>query len=665
MQDIQAKMMDLARSIQHHQHRYYVLDDPEISDAEFDQLFRDLQALEQAHPHIILPDSPTQKVGGAVEETFAPVKHLFLMGSIDNAMNAEEAKSFDTRVRQLARQELVTYSVEPKYDGLSLSLVYNFGVLSTAATRGDGSTGENVTANARMIPSIPDRIPDLAKVPRFEVRGEVMMLKSDFAALNRAQEAAGEKLFVNPRNAAAGALRQKDPAMTAKRPLHFFAYSALGEGELADQLAQLDWLKAAGFTVSDLAGTVVGAQGIEEAFQRYSACRSTLDYDIDGVVFKVSSKDLREKLGFSSRVPRWAIAYKFPPEEARTRVLGIDVQVGRTGKLTPVARLAPVFVGGVTVANVTLHNADEVARKDVRIGDTVVVSRRGDVIPAIERVVLELRAGDEKLFEMPQVCPECGSPAHKDVDAADTRCTGGSICPAQQVSALVHFGSRLALDIEGLAEARVAALLESGLVSRPSDLYSLTVEAVAALGKAGFGQKSAENLIEELEKSKNPTLTRFIYALGIPGCGEGTAKRTARHFKTWEAFFLADEQALLEVPDVGPFTTAAIRSFLDNPATRAEAAELARILSPQPEQVVDSQGAPLAGKSFVVTGTLSVPRDQIKAMIEAAGGKVSGSVSKKTNYLVAGEEAGSKLENAQKLGVTILDESQLRAMLES
>lgn len=665
MQDIQAKMMDLARCIQHHQHRYYVLDDPEISDAEFDQLFRDLQALEQAHPHIILPDSPTQKVGGAVEETFAPVKHLFLMGSIDNAMNAEEAKSFDTRVRQLARQELVTYSVEPKYDGLSLSLVYNFGVLSTAATRGDGSTGENVTANARMIPSIPDRIPDLAKVSRFEVRGEVMMLKSDFAALNRAQEAAGEKLFVNPRNAAAGALRQKDPAMTAKRPLHFFAYSALGEGELADQLAQLDWLKAAGFTVSDLAGTVVGAQGIEEAFQRYSACRSTLDYDIDGVVFKVSSKDLREKLGFSSRVPRWAIAYKFPPEEARTRVLGIDVQVGRTGKLTPVARLAPVFVGGVTVANVTLHNADEVARKDVRIGDTVVVSRRGDVIPAIERVVLELRAGDEKLFEMPQVCPECGSPAHKDVDAADTRCTGGSICPAQQVSALVHFGSRLALDIEGLAEARVAALLESGLVSRPSDLYSLTVEAVAALGKAGFGQKSAENLIEELEKSKNPTLTRFIYALGIPGCGEGTAKRTAQHFKTWEAFFLADEQALLEVPDVGPFTTAAIRSFLDNPATRAEAAELARILSPQPEQVVDSQGAPLAGKSFVVTGTLSVPRDQIKAMIEAAGGKVSGSVSKKTNYLVAGEEAGSKLENAQKLGVTILDESQLRAMLES
>lgn len=665
MQDIQAKMMDLARSIQHHQHRYYVLDDPEISDAEFDQLFRELQALEQAHPHIILPDSPTQKVGGAVEETFAPVKHLFLMGSIDNAMNAEEAKSFDTRVRQLARQELVTYSVEPKYDGLSLSLVYNFGVLSTAATRGDGSTGENVTANARMIPSIPDRIPDLAKVSRFEVRGEVMMLKSDFAALNRAQEAAGEKLFVNPRNAAAGALRQKDPAMTAKRPLHFFAYSALGEGELADQLAQLDWLKAAGFTVSDLAGTVVGAQGIEEAFQRYSARRSTLDYDIDGVVFKVSSKELREKLGFSSRVPRWAIAYKFPPEEARTRVLGIDVQVGRTGKLTPVARLAPVFVGGVTVANVTLHNADEVARKDVRIGDTVVVSRRGDVIPAIERVVLELRAGDEKLFEMPQVCPECGSPAHKDVDAADTRCTGGSICPAQQVSALVHFGSRLALDIEGLAEARVAALLESGLVSRPSDLYSLTVEAVAALGKAGFGQKSAENLIEELEKSKNPTLTRFIYALGIPGCGEGTAKRTARHFKTWEAFFLADEQALLEVPDVGPFTTAAIRSFLDNPATRAEAAELARILSPQPEQVVDSQGAPLAGKSFVVTGTLSVPRDQIKAMIEAAGGKVSSSVSKKTNYLVAGEEAGSKLENAQKLGVTILDESQLRAMLES
>lgn len=665
MQDIQAKMMDLARSIQHHQHRYYVLDDPEISDAEFDQLFRELQALEQAHPHIILPDSPTQKVGGAVEETFAPVKHLFLMGSIDNAMNAEEAKSFDTRVRQLARQELVTYSVEPKYDGLSLSLVYNFGVLSTAATRGDGSTGENVTANARMIPSIPDRIPDLAKVSRFEVRGEVMMLKSDFAALNRAQEAAGEKLFVNPRNAAAGALRQKDPAMTAKRPLHFFAYSALGEGELADQLAQLDWLKAAGFTVSDLAGTVVGAQGIEEAFQRYSARRSTLDYDIDGVVFKVSSKELREKLGFSSRVPRWAIAYKFPPEEARTRVLGIDVQVGRTGKLTPVARLAPVFVGGVTVANVTLHNADEVARKDVRIGDTVVVSRRGDVIPAIERVVLELRAGDEKLFEMPQVCPECGSPAHKDVDAADTRCTGGSICPAQQVSALVHFGSRLALDIEGLAEARVAALLEYGLVSRPSDLYSLTVEAVAALGKAGFGQKSAENLIEELEKSKNPTLTRFIYALGIPGCGEGTAKRTARHFKTWEAFFLADEQALLEVPDVGPFTTAAIRSFLDNPATRAEAAELARILSPQPEQVVDSQGAPLAGKSFVVTGTLSVPRDQIKAMIEAAGGKVSGSVSKKTNYLVAGEEAGSKLENAQKLGVTILDESQLRAMLES
>lgn len=665
MQDIQAQMQMLISRVQYHQHRYYVLDDPEISDAEFDQLFRSLQELEQNHPHLVQPDSPTQKVGGAAQESFAPVKHLFLMGSIDNAMDASEAKSFDSRVQERSGQSVVSYSVEPKYDGLSLSLVYAFGELSTAATRGDGSTGENVTANARVIPSIPTSIPALASVSRFEVRGEVMMLKSDFAALNKAQEAAGEKLFVNPRNAAAGALRQKDPAMTAKRPLHFYAYSALGEGEKSDQLEQLKWLKSNGFSVSDLACTVQGAQGIEDAFQRYSALRPSLDYEIDGVVFKVSSKELREKLGYNSRVPRWAIAYKFPPEEARTRVLGIDVQVGRTGKLTPVARLAPVFVGGVTVANVTLHNADEVARKDVRIGDTVVVSRRGDVIPAIERVVLEMRTDEVEVFQMPQTCPECGSPAHKDIDAADTRCTGGSICPAQQVSALVHFGSRLALDIEGLAEARVAALIESGLVSRPSDLYSLTVEAVAALGKAGFGQKSAENLIEELEKSKNPTLTRFIYALGIPGCGEGTAKRTARHFKSWEAFFLADESALLEVPDVGPFTTAAIRSFLDNPATRNEAAKLAQILNPQPEKVVESQDTQLAGKTFVVTGTLSVPRDQIKAMIEAAGGKVSGSVSKKTNYLVAGEEAGSKLENAQKLGVTVLDESQLRAMLES
>lgn len=664
-QGVAGQLAALREKVTHHQWLYYELDAPEIADAEFDKMFRELEALEAQYPEFFDPQSPTQRVGGGVSRTFSPVKHSSLMGSIDNAMSAEEATDFNRKVEEATGASDIEYAVEPKYDGLSLSLSYAYGRLKVAATRGDGETGEDVTDNVRTMASVPQSLPALEDRALFEVRGEVLMLKSDFAALNAAQLAAGDKPFVNPRNAAAGSLRQKNAAITAKRPLKFFAYSIASPALQLEQAAQLSFLQGLGFSVSEQTRVVKGAQGILDAFDEMAALRAQLPYEIDGVVFKVNALDLREKLGYSNRVPRWAVAYKFPPEEARTVLLSIDIQVGRTGAMTPVARLQPVFVGGVTVSNATLHNADEIARKDIRIGDSVIVVRRGDVIPAIDRVIYEARPAGATSYAMPQSCPECGSPALKLADEAVTRCSGGAVCPAQQLNALVHFGSRLALNIEGLAEARLAALIEAGLIRSASDLYQLDAAALLAVGKAGFGTKSAENLIAELEKSKRPALNRFIYALGIPNCGESTAKALSAHFLNWEAVFGATTDELLQVADVGPTTAKAIRAFFDSPATGPEAQKLGEILTPQAALARASSSSPIAGKTFVITGTLSVSRDEMKAKIEAAGGKVAGSVSKKTDYLVAGSEAGSKLVKAQELGVAVLDEAMVQALLDN
>lgn len=664
-QGVAGQLAALREKVTHHQWLYYELDAPEIADAEFDKMFRELEALEAQYPEFFDPQSPTQRVGGGVSRTFSPVKHSSLMGSIDNAMSAEEATDFNRKVEEATGASDIEYAVEPKYDGLSLSLSYAYGRLKVAATRGDGETGEDVTDNVRTMASVPQSLPALEDRALFEVRGEVLMLKSDFAALNEAQLAAGDKPFVNPRNAAAGSLRQKNAAITAKRPLKFFAYSIASPALQLEQAAQLSFLQGLGFSVSEQTRVVKGAQGILDAFDEMAALRAQLPYEIDGVVFKVNALDLREKLGYSNRVPRWAVAYKFPPEEARTVLLGIDIQVGRTGAMTPVARLQPVFVGGVTVSNATLHNADEIARKDIRIGDSVIVVRRGDVIPAIDRVIYEARPAGATSYAMPQSCPECGSPALKLADEAVTRCSGGAVCPAQQLNALVHFGSRLALNIEGLAEARLAALIEAGLIRSASDMYQLDAAALLAVGKAGFGAKSAENLIAELEKSKRPALNRFIYALGIPNCGESTAKALSAHFLNWEAVFCATTDELLQVADVGPTTAKAIRAFFDSPATGPEAQKLGEILTPQAALARASSSSPIAGKTFVITGTLSVSRDEMKAKIEAAGGKVAGSVSKKTDYLVAGSEAGSKLVKAQELGVAVLDEAMIQVLLDS
>lgn len=664
-QGVAGQLAALREKVTHHQWLYYELDAPEIADAEFDKMFRELEALEAQYPEFFDPQSPTQRVGGGVSRTFSPVKHSSLMGSIDNAMSAEEATDFNRKVEEATGASDIEYAVEPKYDGLSLSLSYAYGRLKVAATRGDGETGEDVTDNVRTMASVPQSLPALEDRALFEVRGEVLMLKSDFAALNEAQLAAGDKPFVNPRNAAAGSLRQKNAAITAKRPLKFFAYSIASPALQLEQAAQLSFLQGLGFSVSEQTRVVKGAQGILDAFDEMAALRAQLPYEIDGVVFKVNALDLREKLGYSNRVPRWAVAYKFPPEEARTVLLGIDIQVGRTGAMTPVARLQPVFVGGVTVSNATLHNADEIARKDIRIGDSVIVVRRGDVIPAIDRVIYEARPAGATSYAMPQSCPECGSPALKLADEAVTRCSGGAVCPAQQLNALVHFGSRLALNIEGLAEARLAALIEAGLIRSASDLYQLDAAALLAVGKAGFGAKSAENLIAELEKSKRPALNRFIYALGIPNCGESTAKALSAHFLNWEAVFGATTDELLQVADVGPTTAKAIRAFFDSPATGPEAQKLGEILTPQAALSRARSSSPIAGKTFVITGTLSVSRDEMKAKIESAGGKVAGSVSKKTDYLVAGSEAGSKLVKAQELGVAVLDEAMIQALLDN
>jgi DNA ligase (NAD+) len=679
-----ARAAQLRTLLHRHAHRYYVLDAPEIPDAEYDRLFQELQAIEADHPELRTPDSPTQRVIGAVLEGLAPVKHAVPMLSIETETDttAAGARKFDARVRAglelAADAPPVAYAAELKFDGLAINLRYEHGVLVHAATRGDGETGEDVTHNVRTIGQIPLRLHGV-DAPVLEVRGEVYIRRDDFEALNERQRALiasgkkNEKTFVNPRNAAAGAVRQLDSSLTARRPLSFFAY-ALGEVKgwtvPPTQSALLEALKAMGQPVSSENRVVLGADGLAAFHAAIAAKRDALPFDIDGVVYKVNERALQQRLGFKTREPRWAVAHKYPAQEQMTRVLGIEIQVGRTGKLTPVAKLEPVFVGGTTVSNATLHNEDETRRKDVRIGDTVIVRRAGDVIPEVVSVVAERRPADAGApFDLNKMlkgrCPVCGSAIAREEGEADWRCSGGLFCPAQRKQAILHFAQRRALDIEGLGDKLVDQLVESGVIRTLPDMYKLGVAKLAALER--MGDKSAANLVHAMQHSKRTTLQRFLYGLGIRHVGESTARDLAKHFGQLDRIVRASVDQLLEVPDVGPTVAQSIRTFFDQPHN-LEVVEQLRAAGVHWDEhdgvQADTGPKPLAGKTFVLTGSLPTwSRDEAKALIEAAGGKVSGSVSKKTHYVVAGAEAGSKLDKAQELGVAVLDETGLRALL--
>jgi DNA ligase (NAD+) len=662
----------LRAALEKHNYRYYVLDAPTIDDAEYDALFRELQALEREHPALASADSPTQRVGGAPAVQFDAVTHRVPMLSLANAFTVEEAGAFDRRVREALGVERVDYAVEPKFDGLAVSLVYEGGWLTLGATRGDGYVGENVTANLKTVNAIPLKLAGAKDaVPgHLEVRGEVLMLKRDFERLNATQAAKGEKTFVNPRNAAAGGLRQLDPKMTAARLLTFFAY---GVGEVdwgvrkpppQTQSAVLDCLESLHLPVARERTVVRALDGLLAYYRKIGEKRDALAFQIDGVVYKVNDLAQQAALGFVSRAPRFALAHKFPAEEMATEVLGIDVQVGRTGALTPVARLKPVFVGGVTVTNATLHNEDEVRRKDVRIGDTVIVRRAGDVIPEVVRVLPERRPKGAREFVMPGKCPECGSAVVRLPDEAIARCSGGLVCPAQVKQALLHFAGRRAMDIEGLGDKLVDQLVDAEIIHTPADLYKLGVAALGELER--MAEKSAANVVAAIDKSRKTTLARFIFALGVRHVGEATARDLARHFGKLEQLLAADEAALLEVADVGPVLAQSIRQFFQEPHNREVIAQLRAAGVQWPESSPQRAAAgKLAGMTFVLTGTLpALSREEAKELIEHQGGKVAGSVSKKTNYVVAGADPGSKLDRAGELGVPVIDEKRLRAMVE-
>ena len=657
----------LRAEIELHNMRYYQLDDPLISDAEYDALFRELQTLEAQHPELQTADSPTLRVGSKPLKQFAEVTHRTPMLSLNNAFSEAEVSAFDERVREGLGVEPVEYAVEPKFDGLAITLSYVNGIFVQGATRGDGSVGEDVTENLRTIRSLPLHLPQAFSL--VEIRGEVLMMKKDFLALNKAQEQKGEKLFANPRNAAAGSLRQLDSRITASRRLSFFAYGVGAVEGLVLPLThaeQMGWLKAMAVPVAEQCAVVRGVQGLLDFYHNIGEQRSKLPFDIDGVVYKVNKIALQQQLGFVSRAPRFAIAHKFPAEEALTTVLDIEVQVGRTGALTPVARLAPVFVGGVTVTNATLHNQDEIDRKDVRIGDTVVVRRAGDVIPEVARVVLEKRPQPAPprfdLHLQHPVCPVCGSKVARQEDESTWRCTGGLYCPAQRKQALWHFASRRAMDIEGLGDKLVEQLVDQQLLRTPADIYQLRFEDLVALER--MGEKSANNLLAAIEQSKKTTLARFIYALGIRNVGETTAKDMARNFGSLDKLMAADEARLMQVRDVGPVVAQSVVAFFAEPHNREVVAQLRERGMHWPEHAEEAiQVLPLSGQTFVLTGTLNMNREDAKASLEQLGARVSGSVSKKTNYVVAGAEAGSKLDKAHELGVAVLDEQQFLQLL--
>jgi DNA ligase (NAD+) len=678
----------LRREIEHHNVRYYVLDDPEISDAAYDELFRELLNLEEKHPDLRSENSPTARVGAPPLPEFAEVRHRTPMLSLGNAFDEEEVRAFDRRAREALDVEEIEYAAEPKFDGLAVSLAYRNGVFVQGATRGDGATGEDVTPNLRTVRSIPLRLPEDGDTADLEVRGEVLYYKSDFEKLNRRQEVAGEKVFANPRNAAAGSLRLLDSRITAQRPLRFFAYGVgVAKGSWRTHSALLDRLEALGFPVARDRREVRGVAGLLRFFVELGARREKLPYAIDGVVYKVNRLDWQEKLGFVARAPRFAIAHKYPAEEQATEVLRIEVQVGRTGVLTPVARLKPVAVGGVTVTNATLHNEDDLRRKDVWAGDTVLVRRAGDVIPEVARVQAKGPRREADRFVMPDRCPVCRSPVVRLEGEAAARCTGGLYCSAQRKQSLQHFVGRRAMDIEGVGEKLIEQLVDRGLVESPADLYHrLDQETLAGMER--MGEKSAQNVMDSIQRSRDVDLARFVFALGIPGVGEEAAKILARHFGALGPLLEADWQALaaekdatrkenarrkrkgeatLEVPldGIGPEIMESVDKFVHEPHNRKV---IAALVDPRRgirvRSAVPARAAPGGSRTFVLTGTLAnLSRENARALIEAAGHKVTGSVSKKTDYVVAGAEAGSKLAQARALGVTVLDETGLLQLL--
>lgn len=663
------RAVQLRREIEHHSYLYYVQDTPSITDAEFDRLFRELQALEEQYPDLRSPDSPTQRVGAPTDGDFPSVAHAVPMLSLNNALTEEEAAAFDRRVRETLKLEHVEYAAEPKFDGLAISLTYQSGRLAVGATRGDGYSGEDVTANLRTIKAIPLRLFADHPPELLEVRGEVVMLKRDFESLNETQRKKGEKEFVNPRNAAAGSLRQLDPNVTAARPLHFFAY-ALGRCEGRDVPAdrhshQMDYLDALRLPVSPKRRVVKDLAGLLDYYHGIGLERARLPYDIDGVVYKVDEIKLQERLGFVSRAPRFAVAHKFPAEEAVTEVVDISVQVGRTGALTPVARLKPVFVGGVTVNNATLHNEDEVRRKDVWRGDQVAVRRAGDVIPEVVRVIQPGARRAADYFEMPTKCPVCHSAVVRTEGEAVSRCSAGLFCPAQRKQALLHFASRRAMDIEGLGERLVDQLVDREMVRTPADLYQLDAGALAGLER--MAEKSASNVIAAIDHSRKTSLARFIYALGIRNVGESTARDLARSLGEIHQLMNADIERLQQVPDVGPVVANSIAEFFAERHNRDVVEKLlAAGVRPERSELRGTMADALAGKTFVLTGTLpSLSREEATARIQSAGGKVAGSVSKKTAYVVAGIDPGSKHDKAVALGIPVLDEAGLLELLRS
>lgn len=662
-----ARAEDLRRQLEHHNYRYYVLDDPEVSDAEYDRLLNELKQIETDNPDLITPDSPTQRVGATPVSELQEAVHTTPMLSLDNAFTDEDLINFDRRVRErLETDKVIEYVAEPKLDGLAMSFRYENGKLVRAATRGDGMKGEDVTHNVRTIKAVPTQL--RGKAPDvIDVRGEIFMTLAGFKAMNQRALEKGEKVFVNPRNAAAGTMRQLDPRLAASRPLDVFFYAVGEHGNWklpAKHSEVLDQLREWNLKVSPLVKVVAGVEGCLEYYRDIGEKRGSLKYEIDGVVYKVNRFNQQRELGFVARAPRWAIAHKFPAHEENTIVRDVEFQVGRTGALTPVARLEPSFVGGVTVSNATLHNMDEVERKDVRIGDTVVIRRAGDVIPEVVKVVLERRPDNARKVELPKKCPICGSAVEREEGEAVARCTGSLSCAAQLKGALLHFAGRRAMDVDGLGEKIVDQLLTSGLVHSPADLYKLTVEQFADLER--LGEKSAKNLVSALEKSKKTTLSRFLYALGIRDVGEATAAALADHFGSIEALQDATEAAIQEVPDVGPVVAAHVYTFFQQPHNREVIQALRDLGVHWPAQKARAAAAegPLTSKTFVLTGTLeSMSRDQAGDRIAALGGKVTGSVSKKTSYVVAGAEAGSKLTKAQELGVEILDEAAFLKLL--
>lgn len=669
MQAVAAEIDSLRLQIAHHDYRYFVLDDPEVPDAEYDRLMRRLRQLEAEHPGLVSPDSPTQRVGGRPQDQFEEVRHLSPMLSLENAFSEEDVRNFDRRIRdRLGDDQEVIYACEPKMDGLAISILYEHGLLVRAATRGDGTIGEDVTQNVRTIRSVPLRLQSTGWPARFEARGEVFMPVDGFRSLNAQSEARGDKTFANPRNAAAGSLRQLDSRVTASRPLEMIFYGLFAPEEStlptthSGRLAAMrDW----GLRPSSEARTCTGVDAVLRYHDEIASRRAQLPFQIDGVVYKVDRVDLQQRLGFVSRAPRWAIAHKFPAEEELTTVRGVEWQVGRTGALTPVARLEPVFVGGVTVSNATLHNIDELRRKDIRIGDTVVVRRAGDVIPEVVSVILDRRVPNAQSIQLPLACPVCGSGIERDEGEAVARCSGGLFCQAQVKESLRHFVSRKAMDVEGLGEKLIEQLVDRGLVSSADGLYRLDMTSLAGLER--MAEKSAANVIEALEKSKDTTLERFLFALGIRDVGEATARALANHFGTLASLMEATEEQVQQVRDVGPVVAGHVHAFFAEDHNRQVIQRLidSGIRWPNVERP-RPVSSPLSGKTVVVTGTLSsMSREEAQALIRKLGGVASSSVSSKTDYLIAGEKAGSKLAKAEKLGIAVLDEEAFTRLLAS